>query len=179
MRHRATVAHFFDQAMNLHLFADLDGSIHHINRGWRAILGYTEPEIAHTSLLDLIHPDDREATLNQMSASAEDKSARYFENRYRHKLGGYRTLAWSTTVSLDRHLIFAVASDMTEHNQARARTVECERRLGTLMDNLPGMAYRRENSPEWPMLFLSDGCSRVTRYKPSELVAKDGPKLYE
>ena len=54
--------------------------------------------------------------------------------------------------------------------QAAAALRESERRLRTLMSNLPGMAYRCANAPDWPMEFLSEGCHDLTGYAPEELV---------
>ncbi len=47
---------------------------------------------------------------------------------------------------------------------------ESERVLITLMKNLPGMAYRCLNEPDWTMLFVSDGCRSLTGYTPEELL---------
>lgn len=45
-----------------------------------------------------------------------------------------------------------------------------ERQLTVLMDNLPGMAYRRRLEDHWPLLFVSDGCAALTGYESSELI---------
>jgi PAS domain S-box-containing protein len=50
---------------------------------------------------------------------------------------------------------------------------ESQRMLSTLLSNLPGMAYRCLNTPDWPMQFVSEGSLELTGYPPSELV--NGP----
>ena len=60
--------------------------------------------------------------------------------------------------------------DVTEKKIAEAALQERERELSTLMDNLPGIAYRCKNDEYWTMLFISQGCIDITGYKPEELL---------
>jgi PAS domain S-box-containing protein len=48
---------------------------------------------------------------------------------------------------------------------------ESQRRMETLISNLPGMAFRcRNNSPEITMEFVSDGLTNITGYDPDDLI---------
>ena len=60
--------------------------------------------------------------------------------------------------------------DITDRKHAEIARAESERRLETLMSNLPGMAYRCRNDRDWTMQFVSDGARALTGYSPEDLV---------
>ena len=64
----------------------------------------------------------------------------------------------------------SLVKDKTEEYAIHERLVESERRLSTLMANLPGMAYRCKFDKNWTMEFVSQGCEKLTGYKPEELI---------
>jgi two-component system, LuxR family, sensor kinase FixL len=61
-----------------------------------------------------------------------------------------------------------------ERKRARDALRESERRLATLISNLPGIAYRCRNDAAWTMEFISDGCSALSGYCPQELTMNSG-----
>ncbi len=42
--------------------------------------------------------------------------------------------------------------------------------LSSLIENVPGIVYRSEFDEDWTMRFLSESCSEITGYEPSELI---------
>jgi len=50
---------------------------------------------------------------------------------------------------------------------------ERERAFSSLISNLPGFAYRCANDKDWTMLFISDGCTEITGYKPEAFINND------
>ncbi len=54
-------------------------------------------------------------------------------------------------------------------HQSEASLQESERKLSTLMGNLPGMVYRCIDYRSWTMEFVSKGCKELTGYTPVEL----------
>ncbi len=60
--------------------------------------------------------------------------------------------------------------DITLRKRAELAREETERRLATLMSNLPGMVYRCRNDREWTMEFVNDGSQELTGYAPKDLM---------
>lgn len=63
-----------------------------------------------------------------------------------------------------------VIYNITERKQYESSLRESERALSTLMNNLPGMAYRCNNDTDRTMKFVSKGCYELTGYRPVDLV---------
>ena len=60
-----------------------------------------------------------------------------------------------------------------ERKKAEDALRESERKISTLMSNLPGMAYRCLNDEKWTIEFISDGCFNLTGYEPSDLIGNN------
>lgn len=66
--------------------------------------------------------------------------------------------------------VVLVFRDQTEERRAEEALRQSERRLSTLIGNLPGMAYRCKMDADWTMQFVSEGAAALTGYPPSDIV---------
>ena len=63
-----------------------------------------------------------------------------------------------------------VVHDITQRKQVEEELRERERAMSTLLENLPGIAYRCRNDPDYTMEFISEGCEEVLGLRPEQLI---------
>ncbi len=107
---------YFTSSLDLLCIADTDGYFRRLNPEWERTLGYAPDDLVGKRFLDLVHPEDEEATLRAVAQLAAQTAVQSFENRYRCKDGSYRWIEWrSLPVG---KLIYAAARDITERKRA-------------------------------------------------------------
>ena len=82
------------------------------NPAWKTTLGWTEEEVASTSIFELLHPDDVERTKAGFDLTQEGQPAIRFPNRYRCKDGGYRWISWVGVP--EDGMVYCSGRDITE-----------------------------------------------------------------
>ncbi len=162
---------FFMQPLKLHLIATREGVIKRVNSVWRQILGYSEKELEGTSLLDLIHPDDREATLREMAKLARGETVVGFENRYRHKDGTYRTLSWSASQRIGTDIICAAAADITRCKRLEAEIAGAERQFRDVLSNVDLVSATLDAGGN--ITFANDCLLRLTGWRLEEILGRN------
>ncbi len=65
--------------------------------------------------------------------------------------------------------VVLIFRDQSAEHAAQKALQESERKLSTLLNNLPGMAYRCENDALWTMRFVSEGALPLLGYTPDDL----------
>ena len=103
----------FDMSLQMLCIAGVDGYLKRLNPAFERLLGYSPEELLARPLIEFVHPDDREATLKELSKLAEGVPTVDFTNRCRAKDGSYRWLAWASASRQDG-LLLASATDITE-----------------------------------------------------------------
>ena len=129
---------FFNLSINLQLIANVNGEVLQVSNNCKNILGYTQEELVNTSFLDLVHPDDREPTIEEMKQLQIGKHVYYFENRYKHKDEHYVVLGWSADVNEDKTIIYASAHDKTRLKKNEQLVLQQSKMasMGEMLENI-------------------------------------------
>ena len=152
---------------------DQNGKVYEANQAFADMLGYSLEEVRHLQVWDWDYQWPAEQLIEMIRLV--DAAGDHFETRHRRKDGSIYNVEISTNGALlgGQKLVFCVCRDISERKAAENALRKSEERLRVLMGNLPGMAYRCLNAPNWPMEFVSEGCSALTGYEPEELTGKN------
>ncbi|WOJ93597.1 EAL domain-containing protein [Congregibacter variabilis] len=115
---------FFQQTNDLHLLATPDGLIKLANTAWLRLLGHTSKELQGRNFLELVHEDDRAATMLEMKKLSHGLQTLYFENRYLHKDGSYRLISWSAANAEKDNIVWGVGRDITQQHAAQSQAFQ-------------------------------------------------------
>ncbi len=149
-----------------------DGMYVDINEGFSNSMGYARDEVIGKSSLELNIWENAQDRKQLVKMLQEKGSVDNFEAEFRTKDGKLKTgLMSASTINLngETHII-SVTRDITDRKQSKIALEESERMLGTLIANMPGMAYRCLSDKNWTMEFVSEGSIELTGYKPEDLV---------
>jgi len=133
---------FFNVTIDLLCIADTKGNFRKLNQAWEGALGYTIEELLARPFLDLVHPDDRAATLEAVGALADQKPVRGFVNRYRSKEASWRWIEWNAAAV--GHLFYAAAHDITARKEAEDALFHSRQMLAAVLDNIPQRIFWKD-----------------------------------
>ncbi len=117
MRERDIYYAFFRTSADLMCIADPHGAFKQVNPACTEILGYSEEEMGSRPFIEFIHPDDKQATLDEMARQLQTGYTLNFENRYIRKDGAICWLSWKAIYNARDRTTYATARDITLNKQ--------------------------------------------------------------
>jgi diguanylate cyclase (GGDEF)-like protein/PAS domain S-box-containing protein len=150
---------------------------------YQALLYGVEPENAVGRSAGELLGDDYGSYARQLDRKVLETGCAipYFEERYKDARGKPHTLLTTKVPLRDSDdkvaRVATIALDISERKKTEKTLKESQKNLSTLMRNLPGMVYRRQNDLDWSMDFTSEGCSDLTGYEAADFVAKRKPRF--
>jgi PAS domain S-box-containing protein len=142
--------------------AGFDGFFRQVNPAWTTALGWDRDTLLATPWLDLVHPDDREATVARSEELLAGRRVRLFTNRYRCADGSYRWLSWNSVPILEERIIFAVVRDVTERLQLEEQ-LRLSEKLTALGQLAGGAAQRSARLTQQLLTFARKGKYQMVR----------------
>ena len=133
---QATWKEFFNLSLDLLAIVGPDGYFKVLNPAWERTLGWSVEELLAAPSLELVHPDDRQATAEHAAKVAEGPTLVPFLNRYRAKDGTYRWILWNAVHDPEAQLRYGIGRDVTRetemHETLVASRAELEKRTEEL-----------------------------------------------
>lgn len=134
-----------------------------VNPEFERMTGLTRNDLIGKRVLEVL-PNTEYYWIERYGKVALTGEATTFES-YSCEMGKhYRVRAYSCQANR-----FAVIiEDITEERQIRFKLEENRQVMSRLVMNLPGIAYRCRYEFDWPMVFISQGCLKITGYTDKE-----------
>ncbi len=159
------------------------------NPFYEKITGRKKDELIAMGWAGITHPDDLEADLqNYRKLQAGEISSYAMEKRYIrpdgsivwvHMIVAPLQLGNQSRQNYNEHNHICLVQDITEQKLIQEELRDSERSKAVLLDNMPGMTYRRDFDPQWTMRYISQGCAELTGYQPESLLANRDLSYYD
>lgn len=107
-----------DLLLDMICIVDVDGRYVFVSPACEQILGYTADELLGRNMIEFVHPEDRERTLNAASEIMSGTPAFHLENRYVRKDGRIVDIMWTARWWETDKVRVAVARDITALKRA-------------------------------------------------------------
>ena len=126
----------FKMSLDVYCIIGFDGNFQHLGTMWQQILGYSTEQLLNQPIVELIHPDDRQSSMEILGTVPETKHRVEFENRCCTNTGEYRRLFWNCTADTEKKQIYAIVQDITDKTTTQTPVSEPEQAIHRIRDHL-------------------------------------------
>src|SRR5689334_8099322 len=155
--------------------SNFEGYFTSVNPAWTALLGWSEDEIKRLHVSELRHPDDAEHSTAGRRRLAEGVPTVRMENRFRHKDGSWRWLAWTLTV--ENGAIYLIGRHVTAEKLAAEALRESERQFRLFSEAATDHALIRLDA-RGVVSGWNAGAQRIEGYAEPEIVGHHFSRFY-
>ncbi len=113
-----TLTQFLDLLLDVVCVVDAEGYFQYVSAACERVFGFTQEEMVGKTVQELVHPEDRERTLDLASKVMAGTESTQFENRYLRKDGTVAHIMWSARWSEEGQVRIGLARDITRRKQA-------------------------------------------------------------
>lgn len=154
-----------------------DGYLLQVNPAFVAGLGYQSAQIQGTSLLNYLHPQDREPTLGLIRQLMEAGSVdRYVSTRVINKAGEARFIAWAMSPLPDSGVIYLSGRDITSEKQSE-EALRHESMFRKAMEDSLVVGIRAIDR-NGRITYVNPAFCRITGFAEDELIGVSPPYPY-
>jgi len=158
----------------------IDGYLVRVNANWLSTLGWLWKEVQSQQWIELVHPDDRDSTLeiDYRCQQSDAPSLLTHENRWRHRDGHYRWLSWRLT-PYRQGISHGLAQDITNrswsgglaYRQGIQETILL--RDQAIAASSVGIVIADARLPDMPLIYVNPAFERMTGYAASEVLGSN------
>ena len=158
---RLPIDSLLDLLLDAVCMVDAQGHCVFVSAAGESIFGFTPDEMVGKRIIDMVHPEDREKTLQAASRIMSGQDHPYFENRYVRKDGQVVHIMWSARWSEKEQLRVAVARDITVRKRGDALQAaiysisEAAQSIDNLDELFPHIHQNLKNLLPSPNLFVA------------------------
>ncbi len=153
MRSEMETARLFDLSPDLLAIMNRDGTFRRASASWDRLLGYSQDFLVAARPIELVHPDDVEATAAVAATLRRGAPVAEFENRWRCVDGCYHWLAWRALPA--DGLVYATARDVTEEKRVQLELTELSDAMLHAQEEALALAWRAEEAADAKASFLA------------------------
>ncbi|MFE8071867.1 sensor domain-containing diguanylate cyclase [Marinobacteraceae bacterium S3BR75-40.1] len=112
---------FFNNSLDMLVVAGYDGYFKRVNPAFTKTLGYEAGTLLSKPLIEFVHPDDVDHTIQELQQLEQGLDSVNFENRYLDAEGEWHWLSWQCpALRPNTDLLYAIARDVTASKRNEA-----------------------------------------------------------